>query len=187
MRILMVAAVLVVLGLAGGPALGGEPLAGKLPKRTERPMPALAAQNPAPGAGVNLLVEVSARHGEHEGSARFIVGDGSQANHVLGGDKPHAIKNNQGTGVEFKKWGFIFNVLPAISPRDRNEVFVQLQIELSGPETGITIPQGDVPAIGTWQYQSSFSVKKGRKTLVFESPARVEITVSDAPVGNAIP
>ncbi|MFA6317132.1 MAG: hypothetical protein WC943_06910 [Elusimicrobiota bacterium] len=172
-------AVLAAAVMAG--AVSAEGLTSKLPAKGRGFAPTAAPDRPA--ADANLLVEVSAKHGEHQGAARFIVGSGSQANHVLGGDKPHVVKNSQGTGVEFKKWGFIFNVLPTVNPKDKAEVYVQMQVELSGPETGVTIPQGDVPAIGTWQYQSSFTVRKGRKSVVFETPARVEITISDAP-GN---
>ncbi|MBI4676063.1 MAG: hypothetical protein HY748_00590 [Elusimicrobia bacterium] len=170
-----------------GTALGAEAISSRLPKRVSTGAPVMPARDSLaePTDSANLLVEIAARHDEMEGSARFIVGNGAQANHVVGGDKPFTIKNNQGTGVEFKKWGFIFNVLPRLNPKDRGEVFVQMQVELSGPVKGVTIPAaGDVQGIATWQYQSSFTVKKGLKTVVVESPARVEITVSEAPVGG---
>ncbi|MBI5622800.1 MAG: hypothetical protein HY924_03375 [Elusimicrobia bacterium] len=175
---LMLAAVFFAAVLGARLAAADEGLPERTQGKAKKASPVFTAAPAADDA--NLLVEVSAKQGEHAGAARFVVGSGSQANHILGGDKPYPVKHSQGTGVEFKKWGFIFNVLPTVSPKDKDEVYVQMQIELSGPEAGVTIPSGDIPAIGTWQYQSSFKVRKGRKTVVFESPARVELTVSDA-------
>jgi hypothetical protein len=129
---------------------------------------------------VNLLVDVKAEYQELTGAARFLVGNGTQANHVLGGDKAYPIKNSQGTGVEFKKWGFIVNVLPAVNPEEPGTVSIQVQIELSGPVKSAVSPSSDVTDITTWQYQGSFTLALGQKTVIVETPALVEITVREA-------
>ena len=40
--------------------------------------------------------------------------------------------------------------------------------------------QQDVLSIANWELQSSFTLVKGKQTVIAESPARVELMVSDA-------
>lgn len=125
----------------------------------------------------NLKLEVSVKWGELSDSASFLVNNGSQMNYTHGGDKHVELKSEKGRGVEFKKWGFIVNALPVIDPNDPKKVSVQLQLELSGP-----VGQGEVKDAATWQFQSQLTVRKGKKAVIVEAPARAELTVSDAPV-----
>lgn len=161
-----------VLLLAAGPCLAA-------PKKMEAKLPpaGTAALPPRADDETNLRVDVSAKYLSLEGTAKFIVGNATQANFVTGGDKAHLIKNTQGEGVEFKKTGFIVNILPVVNPNDPKEVSVQLQVELSGPTAGIKVAQNEVPDLSTWQYQSSFTLVRGKRTLLVEEPARLEISV----------
>ncbi|MBI5211275.1 MAG: hypothetical protein HY927_14980 [Elusimicrobia bacterium] len=169
-----------VLGAEGGQAASLRAREGR-PVSTAPRSGALPAE---PADEANLRIEVSAKYEELQGSTRFVVGNGSQANHVAGGDKAFAVKSSQGTGVEFKRWGFIVNVLPTVNPVNPGEVVVQLQVELSGPVKGLAgagegLPNA-VPNLATWQFQSAVTLVKGRKTVVCSAPARVEVTVDDA-------
>jgi hypothetical protein len=63
------------------------------------------------------MVEISAKYLDLEGKTRFLVGNGNQTNYVTGGEKAFTFKNSQGEAVEFKKTGFILNVLPYFNPK----------------------------------------------------------------------
>ena len=132
-------------------------------------------------------VAVEASYQELKGSAAFLVTEASQANNVQGGDTPFLVRNRQGEGVEFKKWGFIVNILPTFDPADPKAAQAQIQVELSGPikSSGVTLEgQEDryrVPEIATAQLQTEFFCALGRKTLISQSPLRVEVTLSEAP------
>ena len=143
----------------------------------KRPMPRQLPKHAADD--VDFRVEVSVKYMELEGKSRFLVANGSQANQVNGGEKVYPVKTSMATSVEFKKWGFVVNMLPTLDPADPERVSVQLQIELSGPVKSATAPSSDMPDLGTWQYQSSFSVVRGRKTVIVDEPARVELTIEE--------
>jgi len=141
----------------------------------------IAKKTPQPPDGEeNLMVEVSAKYLELEGKTRFLAGNGTQVNYVTGGDRPVVIKNSQGDGVEYKKVGFILNVLPVLAPDDDSRASIQLQTELSGPTQGVQAGGNEVPGIATWQWQSSFTVELGKKTVLVDGPAHLELTVTRA-------
>src|SRR5205823_310171 len=106
-------------------------------------------------------------------SGNFRVLNQTQANYVLGGDQPFEVETANGKGVEFKKFGTIVNVLPAIKP-DTDIVDSQLQIELSGPLAA----QGalKVRPVATFQLQTEFSAPLGKTVLIVDEPdRRVEV------------
>ncbi|MFA6316774.1 MAG: hypothetical protein WC943_05090, partial [Elusimicrobiota bacterium] len=73
-------------------------------------------------------LQTSLRLLETEGKAQLlsnpkvIVQAGNQANFVVGGDQPYPVTNNQGVGVEFKKFGVILNVLPVVNPNKKDTI-----------------------------------------------------------------
>ncbi len=98
---------------------------------------------------------------------KVIVQAGSQANFVVGGDQPYPVTNNQGVGVEFKKYGVILNVLPVINPNKKDTIRAEAQLEVSNPDYSkpVTVGGTSVPSITTRQIQTSVEVKSG-ETLV---------------------
>lgn len=110
---------------------------------------------------------------ETEGKAQLlsnpkvIVQAGSQANFVVGGDQPYPVTNNQGVGVEFKKYGVILNVLPVINPNKKDTIRAECQLEVSNPDFSkpVTVGGTAVPSITTRQIQTSVEMKSG-ETLV---------------------
>ncbi|MBI4678419.1 MAG: type II and III secretion system protein [Elusimicrobia bacterium] len=110
---------------------------------------------------------------ETEGKAQLlsnpkvIVQAGNQANFVVGGDQPYPVTNNQGVGVEFKKFGVILNVLPVINPNKKDTIRAEAQLEVSNPDFSkpVTVGNTSVPSITTRQVQTSVEIKSG-ETLV---------------------
>ena len=120
----------------------------------------------------NYQVDVAVIYGELEGSATFTVQDGAQANHVQGGDKHFRVGKGKHKGAEFKKWGFIVNVLPASIPGRPGYLSLQIQVELSGP-----IGKTEIKDVTTWQYQTTVTLAEGKTTVLTRRPARLEINV----------
>jgi len=110
---------------------------------------------------------------ETEGKAQLlsnpkvITKSGTQANFVVGGDQPYPVTNAQGVGVEFKKFGVILNILPAINPNKKDSIDAQLQLEVSNPDFSkpVTVGNTSVPSITTRQVQTEVEIKSG-ETLV---------------------
>lgn len=110
---------------------------------------------------------------EQEGKAQLlsnpkvITKSGTQANFVVGGDQPYPVTNAQGVGVEFKKFGVILNILPAINPNKKDSIDAQLQLEVSNPDFSkpVTVGNTSVPSITTRQVQTEVEIKSG-ETLV---------------------
>ncbi|MBI5623119.1 MAG: type II and III secretion system protein [Elusimicrobia bacterium] len=110
---------------------------------------------------------------ETEGKAQLlsnpkvIVQANNQANFVVGGDQPYPVTNNQGVGVEFKKFGVILNVLPVINPNKKDTIRAEAQLEVSNPDFSkpVTVGNTSVPSITTRQVQTSVELKSG-ETLV---------------------
>lgn len=110
---------------------------------------------------------------ETEGKAQLlsnpkvIVQAGSQANFVVGGDQPYPVTNNQGVGVDFKKFGVILNILPVINPNKKDTIRAEAQLEVSNPDFSkpVTVGNTSVPSITTRQVQTSIELKSG-ETLV---------------------
>jgi len=167
----------VTLGAEAAPTTRPRVAAGELPMRVSRSQAAIAMAPAAAADATNLKVDVAAKYLDLKGSARFTMGNATQANFVSGGDQAHLVKNSQGEGVEFKKVGFIVNLLPVLSPDNDKKVSVQLQVELSGPTQGIKVAENEVPHISTWQWQATFTLVRGKKTVVVESPAHLEISI----------
>ncbi|MBI4248210.1 MAG: hypothetical protein HY611_01815 [Elusimicrobia bacterium] len=94
---------------------------------------------------------------------------------MTGGDRGYKVKTAAGEVQEFKKWGFIVNAIPVIDPSSPQKISVQLQIEISGPVEG-----KDGIDLDSWQFQSEFSVVKGKWKEIAAEPAKVSIRVSDA-------
>ena len=121
----------------------------------------------------NLQVEMEVEYLDMSGSASFLVADTSQFNQVIGGEKRLGAAEGKDGRAEFKKYGFVFNAVPACDPGKADEVAMEFQIELSSPAA-------DGSDMRSWQVQSRLVFKKGQKTLVVAKPARLVITVSDA-------
>lgn len=110
---------------------------------------------------------------ETEGKAQLlsnpkvVVIAGQQANFVVGGDQPYPVTNNQGVGVEFKKFGVILNILPVINPNKKDTIRAEAQLEVSNPDFSkpVTVGNTSVPSIVTRQVQTSVELKSG-ETLV---------------------
>ncbi|MBI3505120.1 MAG: type II and III secretion system protein [Proteobacteria bacterium] len=110
---------------------------------------------------------------ETEGKAQIlsnpkvITKSGTQANFVVGGDQPYPVTTNQGVGVEFKKFGVILNILPAVNPNKKEYIQAQLQLEVSNPDFSKPVNVGgtSVPSIVTRQVQTEVEIKSG-ETLV---------------------
>ncbi|MBI5202325.1 MAG: type II and III secretion system protein [Elusimicrobia bacterium] len=110
---------------------------------------------------------------EQEGKAQLlsnpkvITKSGTQANFVVGGDQPYPVTNAQGVGVEFKKFGVILNILPAVNPNKKDSIDAQLQLEVSNPDFSkpVTVGNTSVPSITTRQVQTEVEIKSG-ETLV---------------------
>ena len=118
-------------------------------------------------------LQTSLRLLETEGKAQLlsnpkvIVQALSQANFVVGGENPYPVTNNQGVGVEFKKFGVILNVLPLINPNKKDTIRAEMQLEVSNPDFSKPVQVGNtsVPAITTRQLQTVVELKSG-ETLV---------------------
>lgn len=118
-------------------------------------------------------LQTSLRMLETEGKAQLlsnpkvIVQAGSQANFVVGGDQPYPVTNNQGVGVEFKKFGVILNILPVINPNKKDTIRAEAQLEVSNPDFSRPVAVGNisVPSITTRQVQTSVELTSG-ETLV---------------------
>jgi pilus assembly protein CpaC len=110
---------------------------------------------------------------ETEGKAQIlsnpkvITKSGTQANFVVGGDQPYPVTTNQGVGVEFKKFGVILNILPAVNATKKDTIDAQLQLEVSNPDFSKPVNVGgtSVPSITTRQVQTEVEIKSG-ETLV---------------------
>lgn len=111
---------------------------------------------------------------ETEGKAQLlsnpkvIVQSGAQANFVVGGEQPYPTANGNGTvTTDFKKYGVILNIVPAVNPAKKDSIRAELQLEVSNVNFSQTVQVGNttVPSVVTRQIQTSVEVKAG-ETLV---------------------
>lgn len=133
---------------------------------------------------------------ETEGKAQIlsnpkvITKSGTQANFVVGGDQPYPVTTNQGVGVEFKKFGVILNILPAVNPNKKDSIDAQLQLEVSNPDFSKPVNVGgtSVPSITTRQIQTEVEIKSG-ETLVIGGlkSSNKNVTKSRVPFLGRIP
>ncbi|MCX5787523.1 MAG: hypothetical protein NTX64_03280 [Elusimicrobia bacterium] len=156
-------------------------------KKAESNLPARAPKNrtfspKAPSTALsdmNLKVSFKLKFKRLESSGNFTVQSGTQANYVIGGDDPVEVITKQGTGIEFKKYGTIVNILPAVV-FDSDKVDAQLQAELSGPQAPETSLK--VNPISTFQIQTEFTITLGKTIVLVDEPdRRVEIKIEPAP------
>jgi pilus assembly protein CpaC len=111
---------------------------------------------------------------ETEGKAQLlsnpkvITKNATQANFVVGGDQPYPVTNNQGVGVEFKKFGVILNILPVINPNKKDHIDAQMQLEVSNPDFSkpVTVGNTTVPSIVTRQVQTEVEIKSGETIVI---------------------
>jgi len=111
---------------------------------------------------------------ETEGKAQLlsnpkvITKNQTQANFVVGGDQPYPVTNNQGVGVEFKKFGVILNILPVMNPNKKDYIDAQLQLEVSNPDFSrpVTVGNTTVPSIVTRQIQTEVEIKSGETIVI---------------------
>ena len=111
---------------------------------------------------------------ETEGKAQLlsnpkvITKNATQANFVVGGDQPYPVTNNQGVGVEFKKFGVILNILPVINPNKKDHIDAQMQLEVSNPDFSkpVTVGNTTVPSIVTRQIQTEVEIKSGETIVI---------------------
>lgn len=99
---------------------------------------------------------------------KIITKNATQANFVVGGDQPYPVVNNQGVGVEFKKFGVILNILPVVNPNKKDYVDAQLQLEVSNPDYSkpVTVGNTTVPTIVTRQIQTEVEIKSGETIVI---------------------
>ena len=99
---------------------------------------------------------------------KIITKNAVQANFVVGGDQPYPVTNNQGVGVEFKKFGVILNILPVINPNRKDHIDAQLQLEVSNPDFSkpVTVGNTTVPSIVTRQIQTEVEIKSGETIVI---------------------
>ncbi|MBI5242645.1 MAG: type II and III secretion system protein [Elusimicrobia bacterium] len=120
------------------------------------------------------LLQTSLKLLETEGKAQLlsnpkvITKSATQANFVVGGDQPYPVTNNQGVGVEFKKFGVILNVLPVINPNKKDYIDAQMQLEVSNPDYSkpVTVGNTSVPSIVTRQIQTEVEIKSGETIVI---------------------
>lgn len=121
---------------------------------------------------------------------KVIVKSNEQASFVVGGDLPFPTVNNQGVGVEFKKFGVILNVLPFAVPGKKDSIQATLQIEVSNPDFSkpVTIQNTAVPSMQTRQMQTVVELKSG-ETLVLGGlkQSTKNVSVTRIPVLGRIP
>jgi hypothetical protein len=125
------------------------------------------------GADVSLRIEVRAKYKDLSGEVDFVMMNQTQANHVVGGDRAFKVETENGTGLEFKRWGFIVNALPVIDPNRPHIVDTQLQIELSGPIRG-----REAVEVETWQIQTEALATLGKWKTLARKPAEVSIRIT---------
>jgi pilus assembly protein CpaC len=99
---------------------------------------------------------------------KIIAKSGTQANFVVGGDQPYPVTNNQGIGVEFKKFGVILNCLPVINPNKKDYIDAQMQLEVSNPDFSKSVSVGgtSVPSMVTRQIQTEVEIKSGETIVI---------------------
>jgi len=99
---------------------------------------------------------------------KLITKNATQANFVVGGDQPYPVTNNQGVGVEFKKFGVILNILPVVNPNKKDFIDAQLQLEVSNPDFSrpVTVGNTTVPSIVTRQIQTEVEIKSGETIVI---------------------
>jgi pilus assembly protein CpaC len=111
---------------------------------------------------------------ETEGKAQLlsnpkvITKNATQANFVVGGDQPYPVTNNQGVGVEFKKFGVILNILPVVNANKKDYIDAQMQLEVSNPDFSkpVTVGNTSVPSIVTRQIQTEVEIKSGETIVI---------------------
>jgi len=111
---------------------------------------------------------------ETEGKAQLlsnpkvITKNATQANFVVGGDQPYPVTNNQGIGVDWKKFGVILNILPVVNPNKKDYIDAQLQLEVSNPDFSKPVSVGNtaVPSIVTRQIQTEVEIKSGETIVI---------------------
>lgn len=126
-----------------------------------------------------LRVMVEAEYEGMSHSADFLLENANQSNYVQGGEKAFAVETKGVKSLEFKKWGFIVNVLPVEDPSRPGRVSLQMQIEVSGPVAG-----KDGVEVRTWQLQTSLHVVKGKPKTVARGSGKMVVTVTDDPDGD---
>jgi pilus assembly protein CpaC len=111
---------------------------------------------------------------ETEGKAQLlsnpkvITKSATQANFVVGGEQPYPVANNQGVGVEYKKFGVILNILPVVNPNKKDYIDAQLQLEVSNPDYSkpVTVGNTSVPSMVTRQIQTEVEIKSGETIVI---------------------
>lgn len=124
----------------------------------------------------NLRISFKIKEQDLERSGNFTVADGAQSNYIAGGETPFEVDAAKGKAVEYKKTAVIVNCLPKALSGDL--FAVTCQFELSGPGQ----PTGTLQArpVQTLQFQSEFTLRKGRPLLLIDEPARrIEISIEE--------
>ncbi|TPW20167.1 MAG: hypothetical protein FD126_1958 [Elusimicrobia bacterium] len=121
-----------------------------------------------------LRVQVEGEYAGIKHSADFLVENANQSNYVQGGEKAFSVETKAGKGLEFKKWGFIVNVLPVVDPNKPERVNLQMQVEISGPVQG-----KEGVEVQTWQLQTSIHVTKGKPKTVARGSGKFVVTVTE--------
>lgn len=140
------------------------------------PPPSEGAQTPDDDPEQVLRVVVEAEYEGMRHAADFLVVNANQSNFVQGGETAFSVDGPGGRGLEFKKWGFIANVLPVVDPNRTGRVNLQLQLELSGPVEGKHGVE-----VRTWQLQTTLYTLKGKPKAVARGKGRAVVTVTRVP------
>jgi hypothetical protein len=171
---------ILALLLAVAPFVSAQQLSPELQAKPAKGVKKLAPPLPIePQEDMLLQVDVKARYLDLEAASSFVIQAGSQANQVSGGDKAFTVTNKAGTGLEYKKWGFIVNLLPVVHPNKKDTIRAELQVELSGPVKSAAKLEGStVTDVSTWQLQTSTEFLLGKPTVISKGPAMVEVTIN---------
>jgi hypothetical protein len=138
------------------------------------PPPAAVGASGGESAEKVLRVQVEAEYDGMAHTADFLVAHGNQSNYVQGGETAFSVETEAGKGLEFKKWGFVVNVLPVEDPSRPGRVSLEMQVEVSGPVRG-----KDGVEVRTWQLQTALNLVKGKPKTVSRGSGKMVVTVSD--------
>lgn len=126
-----------------------------------------------------LRLKVEAEYDGMTHSADFLIENGNQCNFVQGGEKAFPVETKAGKGLEYKKWGFIFNALPVEDTGAPDRVTLQMQVEITGPAQG-----KDGVEVKTWQLQTMVHLVKGKPKTVARGSGKAVVTVTDDTDGD---
>ncbi|NLH39617.1 MAG: type II and III secretion system protein [Elusimicrobia bacterium] len=121
---------------------------------------------------------------------KIIVKNAQQANFTVGGEIPIPYSNNQGVGADFKKFGVILQVLPTVNPNKKDNVDIQIALEVSNPDYSkpVVVSNTTIPSMVTRQIQTEVEIKTGETIVIggLKKSSR-NVSIKRVPVLGSIP